>query len=202
MNEAYRKRQFRSRLKLILVFALFFGPLFVAVVWYHGLGAVYAPRSSVNHAPLITPPAALADFRNLRLDGSLLEMDGLRGYWTVVHRLERACGSDCEVSLYNTRQTRLALGKDATRVRRILLGDDQGLMTAAVQAHPDMEIVLRGEGGLEEQVIPVASEMNAGPDDALLIDPLGNVMMLIPVTINPSDLLKDLKKLMKLSQVG
>ena len=39
-------------------------------------------------------------------------------------------------------------------------------------------------------------------DDALLVDPLGNVMMAIPLQLDPGKLLKDLKKLLKLSRIG
>ncbi len=191
-----------SRLKLIAVFVLFFGPLVFAVVWYYGLGAVLAPRSGTNHAPLVAPPVVLEAFTNPRPDGSLVGLDDLKGRWTVVHRLPGTCGEACGTSLYNTRQTRLALGRDAERVRRILLGGDAGLMGEVAREHPDMDLVLRGAGGLGDQLLPVAEDHGAGPDDALLVDPLGNVMMLIPASLDPSDLLKDLKKLMKLSRVG
>ncbi len=189
-------------MKLVLVFALFFGPLMFALVWYYGLSAMHAPRSATNHAPLIAPPVVLTSFSNPRTDGRLLELDGLKGHWTIVHRLDGVCGVSCQTSLYNTRQTRLALGKDAGRIHRILLGWNVDALQEATQDHPDMSLVLRSKQGLGEQVVPVATQNGAGPDDALLVDPLGNVMMLIPASLAPSELLKDLKKLMKLSKVG
>ena len=76
------------------------------------------------------------------------------------------------------------------------------MMGEVALEHPDMDLVLRGTGGLGDQLAPVVADNGAGPDDALLVDPLGNVMMLIPASLDPSDLLKDLKKLMKLSKVG
>ena len=60
----------------------------------------------------------------------------------------------------------------------------------------------RVNAGLDDQLKPIVQLLQAAPDDAFLVDPLGNVMMLIPGTLDPSDLLKDLKKLMKLSKVG
>ena len=202
MNAGRTPKPSLSRLKLVAVFVMFFGPLIFAVVWYYGLGAVLAPRSGTNHAPLVAPPVVLEAFTNPRPDGSLVGLDDLKGHWTVVHRLEGACGEACGTSLYNTRQTRLALGRDTGRVRRVLLGGDAALMGEAAREHPDMDLVLRGDGGLDDQLAPVAEDHGAGPDDALLVDPLGNVMMLIPAAMDPSDLLKDLKKLMKLSRVG
>ncbi len=192
----------RSRLKLIAVFAIFFGPLILAVVWYYGLGAIYAPRSGTNNAPLIQPPVPLSNFTNLQLDGNQITVDDLKGHWTVVHRMEQECGESCETALYNTRQTRIALGRDANRVRRILLGQDVRQMESVAEQHPDLHLVLRIDGGLGSQLIPVADANDALKDDAMLVDPLGNVMMVIPAALDPSKLLKDLKKLMKLSKVG
>ena len=202
MNRGKSPAPSLSRLKLVAVFVMFFGPLIFALVWYYGMGAAFAPRSGTNHAPLVAPPVVLEAFTNPRPDGSLVGLDDLQGHWTVVHRLDGNCGEACRTSLYNTRQTRLALGRNTERVRRILLGTDAGMMGEAALEHPDMDLVLRGVGGLGDQLAPVAADNGAGPDDALLVDPLGNVMMLIPASLDPSDLLKDLKKLMKLSKVG
>lgn len=192
----------KSRLKLIAVFTMFFGPLIAAVVWYYVFGAAYAPRSGTNNAPLVQPPVPLAAFANVRLDGSRIGLADLQGHWTVVHRLQQNCGAPCEAVLYNTRQTRLALGKDSVRIRRILLGQDVVQMESVAEQHPDMQLVLRVPGGLGSQVSTVAEANGASADDAVLVDPLGNVMMLIPAGLDPSKLLKDLKKLMKLSKVG
>lgn len=191
-----------SRIRLVAVFIMFFGPVILAVVWYYGLGAAYAPRGGANHAPLVAPPVPLEAFANPVPDGGEVGLDSLQGHWTVVHRLGETCGEDCGTSLYNTRQTRMALGKDSHRVRRVLLGRDAEKMRQVAAEHPDLDLLLRRAGGLGDQLAPVAEDQGAGPDDALLVDPLGNVMMLIPASLDPSDLLKDLKKLLKLSRVG
>ena len=193
----------RSRLKLVAVFALFFGPLFLAVIWYYGLGAVYAPRGATNHAPLVTPPVPLTTFSNPGVaGGNGLTRDALLDHWTIIHRIEERCAEACETSLYNTRQTRLALGKDLGRIHRILVVSDSGPVTQIQAGHPDLQILRRADSGLDNQLIPIVQSLKASPDDAFLVDPLGNDMMLIPSSLDPSDLLKDLKQLMKLSKVG
>jgi cytochrome oxidase Cu insertion factor (SCO1/SenC/PrrC family) len=193
----------RSRIKLIAVFALFFGPLFLAVIWYYGLGAAYAPRGGTNHAPLVTPAQPLAAFSNPGINGGNgLDREALQDHWTIIHRIEERCEAACKTSLYNTRQTRLALGKDLSRIHRVLVVSDIGSAPQIQTEHPDLLIVRRVNAGLDDQLKPIVQLLQAAPDDAFLVDPLGNVMMLIPGTLDPSDLLKDLKKLMKLSKVG
>ncbi len=192
----------RSRLKLVAVFALFFGPMLLAVIWYYGFGAANVERGATNHAPLVSPPVPLEAFSNPRRSGGDLTLEDLRSHWTVVHRLPGSCGEGCGTALYNTRQTRIALGKDAGRVSRLILGKPSVALDDAIAGHPDITVVLPSTDGLEHQLTPVIGSESLGPDDALLIDPLGNVMMVIPDDLDPSDLLKDLKKLMKLSTVG
>ncbi|MEZ5600135.1 MAG: hypothetical protein R3F36_03615 [Candidatus Competibacteraceae bacterium] len=39
-------------------------------------------------------------------------------------------------------------------------------------------------------------------DWVYLLDPLGNLLMRYPVTVNPSGILKDLRRLLRLSEIG
>ncbi len=191
-----------SRLKFSLVLAAFITPLLIALGGYYFFPSLFTSSSTVNHAPLIQPIVTLEPFTNLKLDGSEVTLKTLRRKWTVVHRLDQQCSEACATSLYNTRQSRQALGRDTDRVQRILIGSNINYMEAAGAEQPGMALVLRVLGGLDSQLRPIVEQHGMGPDDALLIDPLGNVMMAIPADLNPSDLLKDLKKLLRLSKIG
>lgn len=201
----------RGRLKLAVIFAVFLGPLLAAFGWYYGLGGAAATRATTNHAPLISPPVALRAFSNPAAGdaggtpfdlGAPFDLNALKRRWHVVHLLPDPCAASCRRALYNTRQARLALGRDAPRVRRILLGASRAQLAPLAADHPDSTRLLEAADGLENQLAPIRRRHNLGAADALLIDPLGNVMMAIPAALDPRDLLKDLKKLMKLSRIG
>ncbi|MDD9884319.1 MAG: hypothetical protein OXU62_07290 [Gammaproteobacteria bacterium] len=201
----------RGRLKLALIFAAFLGPLLAAFAWYYGGGDAAATRATTNHAPLLAPPLALRGFANPAADGgdggdgaqfAQFNLDALKRRWTVVHLLPESCAAECRAALYNTRQARLALGRDAPRVRRVFIAAGRAQLASLAAAHPDATRLLRAANGLENQLIPLRRRRNLNPADALLIDPLGNVMLVIPATLDPRLLLKDLKKLLKLSRVG
>jgi len=204
----------RGRLKLALIFAAFLGPLLAAFAWYYGGGDAPATRATTNHAPLLAPPLALRGFANPAADGGdgadagasapafAFNLDALKRRWTVVHLLPESCAAGCRAALYNTRQARLALGRDAPRVRRVFIAAGRAQLASLAAAHPDATRLLRAANGLENQLIPLRRRRNLNPADALLIDPLGNVMLVIPATLDPRLLLKDLKKLLKLSRVG
>ena len=201
----------RGRLKLVIIFAAFLGPLLASFIWYYGFGGAFAPRTASNHAPLISPPVALAPFSNPVVDGAgagdggdnaPFNLDALKRQWTVVHLLTGECAEPCQRSLYNTRQTRLALGKDARRIRRIIIAPNRAQLQRLAPDHPDATQLLKAQTGLETQLTPLIRHHRLTPHDALLIDPLGNLMMTLPPTLNPALLLKDLKKLLKLSRIG
>ncbi len=191
-----------SRVKLILVFGLFLGPLCIAFLWYYGLGSMLVPKSQTNNANLITPVVTLPAFSDQLSDETPFTLDSLKRRWTIIHMVKAECLDSCKKSLYNTRQTRIAAGKDANRIQRILLLDNEILLEERRSEHADWLISRYKSSNLAPQIQKIMSEQGLGPDDAVMVDPLGNVMMSIPVSLNPSLFLKDLKKLLKLSRVG
>ena len=192
----------RGRLKLLLVLGLFIGPLMVAFLWYYGLGGVFAPSGKTNHGSLIQPVVSLNGFEDHLSDNSPFNLEELKQKWTIVHIASASCGEECQRSLYNTRQTRVAVGKDANRIQRILLLSDSISEDEMRENHADLKMISLQSSSLMNQLGAVIKSSNAGPHDALIIDPLGNVMMIVPLELDPRLLLKDLKKLLKLSRVG
>ncbi|MGR3984379.1 MAG: hypothetical protein OD817_03845 [Gammaproteobacteria bacterium] len=192
----------RGRIKLAVIFAAFLGPLLASFIWYYGMDASFAPRARANHAPLISPAHALAPFANVAADGARFDRELLMHKWNLAHVLPAHCGASCEKALYHTRQVRLALGRNAPRLRRILLSPNRALLERLAAEHPDALRLLESKHGIEKQLAPIFKAHAPGDDDALLIDPLGNVMMLIPAGIDPRLLLKDLKKLLRVSRIG
>ena len=191
-----------SRLKLLLVVLLFLGPLFAAFIWYYGFDASLAPEGQSNHAPLITPVVQIQGFDNQSLDGKSVDFSVLKKKWTIVHIVGSGCDDLCKQSLYITRQTRVAVGKDLHRIQRLIMVNDFELAKQVDLNHADATVFEPGQSGIEKQLEPIIEAAAAGVNDAILIDPLGNAMMIIPLDLDPRLLLKDLKKLLKLSHIG
>ena len=202
MNTPTKTRLTRSRLQLLLVLSCFFAPLVVAITGYYGFEAPLAPVKQTNNAVLISPVSVLRDFSQPDIDGQRLDLDSLRRRWTIVHRLGGQCAQRCRTALYNTRQARLALGKDAHRVQRLILSPNATLLTELAAEQPDSKRALLLDNGLGQQLESIFRQHGMTADDAVLVDPLGNVMLSIPQHLNPSLLIKDLKKLLKVSRIG
>ncbi len=191
-----------GRVKLLMVLGCFIGPLLVAFIWYYGLGGIGATSSLVNHAPLIEPVKTMTDFEQKDVQGQSLNLESLKRRWTIIHVLADGCPEDCQKALYNSRQMRAALGKDALRVQRFILSPNEALLTQIGVEHSDAIRALTIDPALGQQLQSIFSENVKSGYDAVLVDPLANAMMVIPVELNPSLLLKDMKKLLRLSKIG
>ena len=191
-----------SRLKLVLVISVFLGPLLAAFLWYYGFDASRAPAGQSNHALLIQPAVPLEAFENMRYGQYPVNLESLKKFWTVVHLVKQPCDDVCQKSIYNTRQTRIAAGKDGNRVQRYLILQDRDLLDRLQTGHGDASFLIDSGQGLENQIRSIFRKNGIGDDDAILIDPLGNAMMAIPADLDPRLFLKDLKKLLKISRIG
>lgn len=188
------------QVKLLAVVACFGVPLLIAFVGYYGFGGVLHPDRLTNRAPLIQPPKPLEPFEETDLAGNPVRLEDMRGRWTLIHILDENCDETCQQALYHTRQVRFALGRRRTRVARLIVTGQSELLGGLQEAHPYARLVPL-EGDLGGQLAPLLDDSGAS-GQALLIDPLGNAMLRIPADMPPGDLLKDLKKLLRLSRIG
>lgn len=178
-----------SRRTLYIMLALFFVPVAASFTLYYGIG--WRPAGSTNHAELLQPlrqlPASMAE---------------LEGRWALVYAGDGACNEACRHALYIGRQTHTLLNKDMGRVQRVLL---------ATSNCCDREFLGREHDGLLIRDVgddAASSELRAAlpPGDhshhLFVVDPLRNVVLRFDTRENPRGLLDDMKKLLKLSQIG
>jgi hypothetical protein len=187
----------KGRRQLLLLAAIFFGPVILAWLLYNPESTTQ-PGESTAHGELITPVKLVPD-ENLNVPRD--EQDSpYPGRWTFVHVGPGACGEPCQFALYETRQVRKALGKEDRRVQRIyFLTDDTPLTAALIEQHPGL-LIFTPDDALTGKFIEAIGQYNAR--SIFLIDPLGNLMMRFDPDTSMKDMHKDLKKLLKISQIG
>jgi hypothetical protein len=191
----------RQRLILLFIIACFAVPLTAA--WL--LVGRWQPGGSVQHGELLNPARPLANLRFTTLDNRPSDGTTVRGYWVLV-RVGSAteCDTSCQTALYAMRQVRLALGKDTGRVKTLLLLD--GLPAASLRQwlatdHPAM-IVGVADTTTRTELSGAFGSTGAGGGWIYLVDPLGNLLMRYPVAVEPRGMLKDLQRLLRLSNIG
>ncbi len=184
----------RGRIKMLALAAFFALPVVASYAVYF---LDLAPGTTANYGTLLSHP--LGDTTLQGVDGKPVRTADLRGKWVLVQFDSGECGEYCERKLYFMRQVRKALGKDMSRVERLWL------LTDAQAPKPPLAAAIEGTRLARTAGSTIAAEFPAersAADHIYLVDPHGNLMMRFPRDPDPSRMLKDLQRLMKVSTIG
>ena len=159
---------------------------------------VWPPQARTNYGKLVEP-RALSDPELRRPDGTPFHLSQLRGKWVLLQVDSAACGEGCRRKLVYMRQARLALGKDAGRVERVWLVDDDAVPDPAVLREHDGLTVARAPRSalLADLHAPEGAETYI-----FLVDPRGNLMLRFPGDPDGRRMLRDLSNLLRASRIG
>ena len=196
MNSAHEARR-SGRRQLLLVASIFIVPFVAAIALYFSSDW----RPVVNsQGTLIEPPRRLTASGLFLPDGEPAPAGVFEDSWSILHSAA-ACDARTEALFEELRRVRIALDKDAPRVRRILLHPGTCAGAAPPAADPDLVVLAATgpEGAALLASIPPAVD---GAPGIYLVDPHGNLMMSYPASGSARGLLKDLERLLRLSNIG
>jgi len=182
-----------GRSQLLLVAAVFIGPLLVAAWLYYG--SSLRPAGGSNAGALLEPIVNVAD----EVPDSTLPAR-TEGQWVLLYADAGPCEQACRDALYRSRQSRLMLGKEMDRVLRVFLHGESLPDTVVAEVRQDGLITLSDKGlaALLERKRP-GSLASGG---LYLLDPLGNLVMYFPPDLDPKEMVGDIKHLLRLSHIG
>ncbi|HEY8520417.1 MAG TPA: hypothetical protein VIN61_10065 [Gammaproteobacteria bacterium] len=184
----------RRTLELWALAVVFLGPLAAAFVLYFGPWDLsFLPRVPVEGRELLTPPPALPP---LALSE---EPDAGRGErrWLLIYATMAPCEERCAAEWDRLARVHAALGRDAARVRLVLLHGGQGPPAAEPRAAWG-----RLGGGVNEAAVAALGAARIGDGTIFVVDPLGNVVVAYPGNVGQRDLLEDLERLLDVSRIG
>ncbi|WP_421863479.1 hypothetical protein [Motiliproteus sp.] len=179
------RRSYRPLWTLLSVALL---PLLLAMLSY--FGSIAVPEQRVNQGQLVD--AQQPGFELNRPDG--LPFDG-QGRWQLLLVVSH-CDQVCEQWQHQLKQLHTLLGKDRDRVRYQLVLPDKP-PTARPPSVPATE-------NLATRADLLWFSAQATPDNRglWLLDPLGNRVLRYHLDQPPQAVLKDLKRLLKVSRIG
>jgi cytochrome oxidase Cu insertion factor (SCO1/SenC/PrrC family) len=165
-------------------------------------------EGTASHGTLIDPPRLLSDATLADPAGALNEPARLYGKWSLVYLVDGECDEQCEKNLYRMRQIRLAMGKHAHRVQRVLINfNNDPLRLTERQLQEYRGQLVAKSSGIKELV--TAAPFKLSEDDAPLsagrlyiVDPRGFLMMSYAPEADPGGIIKDLQRLLRYSSVG
>jgi peroxiredoxin len=189
------------RTAMVLIVALFIISPAVAWLIYSGVIDVgIKATQGKNKGELVHPARPLQGFALKNHQGEQVTENDLLGLWTLVEFAASSCIDDCMKNIYKMRQIRLALGKDAHRVQRVVITEKPDHMAKLMADNPGTRLFLTTDNSapLLNQ-FPGYSEggISSIEQRIYIIDPLGNLMMRYPPNVDASDVLKDLRQLLK-----
>ncbi|RRV09210.1 hypothetical protein EGJ27_05410 [Pseudomonas sp. v388] len=177
----------RGRLQLVLLILVAVVPMVLATSMYH-LG-FWVPKGRTYHGQLIATGQSRAD----------LGVSADERRWQLLVSAPTRCATDCQQLVYLARQVQIGLGRDAARASHAL---------ATGQA-PDAgyaEKLQREYAELKRYPLDLARYWQTVPglDEPQLwiIDPHGNLVLRYGARVKGKDLLDDLRRLLKLSNIG
>ena len=180
-----------GRIKLLVIISIAFVPIFTAYIVFLYFPE-WLPDMTTNQGTLIQPPIVLHD----------IEIESGRK-WVLLIPVDSSCDEVCQRVLYLSRQTHIALGKNTSRVQRVIL--TEGRLSAEFEdllkeEHSEVKVIDIGDN----TAVRLKSLIPNGLHHLIvfIMDPNGNVMMYYRPEQGGKPMLKDLKHLLKTSNIG
>ena len=181
-----------------MLIAVFVVPLLIAIAMY-SLRDHLPSMSSVSHGDLIHPAEPIQVLEILTQQNKAISLEEIKGKWTYLVYAPNGCDLTCEASLFKLRQTKVATGRETNRIQSVLLLQDTVLSSAIALRNPKTSV-----GRLEKLEVEAQPGMNKEltPGTIYLLDPHANMMMKYDSHATSKGMLKDIKKLLKISNIG
>lgn len=131
-------------------------------------------------------------------DQTIFRIRQLRGKWALISIDSGKCDEQCRKKIYYMRQVRLVQNAERDRIERVWLIDDG--------QEPAPEIMNEFEGTFfinakDSDLLTGFPAKVSQHDHIYLVDPIGNLMMRFPKDADPAKMAKDIKRLLKVSQL-
>ncbi len=189
---------------LLALAILFLGPVIAALSFYES-GNNWIP-SRINYGKLIQPLINIQQLKISQTDGEPLKNKQLLGKWSMLYVEPAQCQQNCEQVLYKMQQIRLALGKDINRVQRIVAtfsNDKNHQLAEKIAANyqgTELVHIDKKQFEIYFKQQTTASFNTAG--EIFIVDPRGNIMMRYSASEKPDGIYNDLRRLLKVSNIG
>jgi cytochrome oxidase Cu insertion factor (SCO1/SenC/PrrC family) len=192
--------------KLIISLMLFIilGPMLFAWMLFFK-GNLQQIRLS-HHGDLIAPPINISEIL-FHEKQEAFKGSNFNGKWWLVYTAPHLCYQECQNTLYNMQQLRLALGKNTERVERLYIINPHCSISicqqTAAKDYAGMKQVSLDKTEFDNlfgAYNDSSSEHSVG--ELFILDPNGNMMMHYPGNKEARDILTDIKRLLKTSKIG
>lgn len=155
-----------------------------------------------NHGEILNPVVDISTLKLKDDKNALIPEDKLRYKWRMISFVGSTCDDACNKWLHDMRQIHKSLAKDQHRVIRMIVHLEPAtdeLNNLISKEYPNALNVFGNEKTISSALGDNARIQN---NETYIMDPIGNVMMRFTQDQPNRLFLKDLRKLLKVSQIG
>ena len=188
-----------GRIKFLLIVFIFTVPFVISYYLskdYHAGGEL----QTSNYGSFINPIVELSQSTFDDYSGENLNVNQHLTKWSLIYRMPENCSQRCSDEIYLIRQVNIALGKDMNRLERVIVLNQTMISSEVddvVVKYPKAIVVKNNSSTFINEINKITER-----HVLLLTDPLGNVILGYDEGFEGKKLLKDIKKLLKLSKIG
>ncbi|MFW2372239.1 MAG: SCO family protein [Gammaproteobacteria bacterium] len=199
MTEQVDQKIERSNTTLWLLILTFAIPIIAAYAYFFFVD----DYSMGNHGELIQPIIHIESLALTNINGEPIAQDELIHHWKMLYIADKDCDSACQETIYFMRQINTALGKNAGRFKHMIIHLEtmspefkqltENEYPSALHSYAFSSKLSDAFSGLNGELVS---------NSIYIMDPLGNIMMRFNQGTSPKMILKDLKRLLKISRIG
>lgn len=203
-EEANNLKNNKENLKpymLWLMLFTFVAPIAMAF-WLYNIGGT---ENTVNQGEFVKGGVQLLDLGITDQAGSAVTEKQLYGHWHMMFFMQNDCKGLCEETIYTMRQIKTSFHKDSERMTNVLIHFDKKFsdsFKARIKTHyanfdryfADRELFNKALGFQGNELM--SKRM------IFIVDPIGNVILKYNKDKTAKDIISDLKRLLKASQIG
>lgn len=156
-----------------------------------------------NHGELIQPVIQIEKLSLTDISGEPISRDELTHHWKMLYIADKDCDSACQETNYYMRQINTALGKNASRFKRMIIHLEPmstGFKQISEDEYPSALHSYASRNKLAKAFSALNGELTSNA--IYIMDPLGNIMMRFSQGTSAKLILKDLNRLLKISRIG
>ncbi|MDH5391772.1 MAG: SCO family protein [Gammaproteobacteria bacterium] len=200
MNEEVNNNNFKPYMLWLLIFT-FIAPI-AAAYWLYNVGGT---ENTVNRGEFINPVVQLLDMQLQTVGGEVATEKQLYGHWHMMFFMNADCDKKCEETIYTMRQIKTSLHKESPRFVNLLIHFDKNIsdeFRAKIESHYANFDRYIGDKEVFNRMLGYSGEELANKNIIFMVDPIGNVILKYSRDKTAKDIISDIKRLLKASQIG
>ncbi len=201
LTEEGLQRRKKTRTILIIMLLLFSAPYIASFLLYNY--GDYFNLGTTNYGKLLNPRVPLDSLDFQGPNHKKVNVNGYKGKWVLLAFGSSVCEDPCKASLFKMRQIRKLMAVDRAWIRRVyVITDTEGLdgLREFMRDYEGTDIF-----SMSDQTIKnIEQQLNLKKDTfenrMMLIDPVGDIILLYPQDPDPKGVYGDIKKLFKVTK--